>query len=42
MSKKIESYIKKQKLPDGFAKNANYNSISSVLNDSLADYCSLF
>jgi len=37
---KIESYLKKQKMPNGFAKNANYNSISNVLNDSLADYCS--
>ncbi len=35
----IESCIRKQGLPDGFAKNANYNNISSVLNDSLSDYC---
>jgi len=37
--RKIESYIRKQKLPEGFAKNANYNNISDVLNDSLSDYC---
>jgi len=36
---KIESYIRKQGLPEGFAKNANYNNISDVLNDSLSDYC---
>jgi hypothetical protein len=37
--KKIESYIKTQGLPPGFAKDADYSSISSVLNVSLVDYC---
>ncbi len=36
---KIESCIKNQGLPNNFAKDANYNSISNVLNDSLVDYC---
>jgi len=35
----IESCIRKQRLPEGFAKNANYKNISNVLNDSLSDYC---
>jgi len=39
--RKIESYIRRQKLPEGFAKNANYNNISDVLNDSLSNYCHL-
>ncbi|GBU23949.1 hypothetical protein R83H12_00569 [Fibrobacteria bacterium R8-3-H12] len=36
---KMESYIRNQGLPPGFAKDANYNSISNVLNNSLVDYC---
>jgi hypothetical protein len=36
---KIESCIKNQKLPEGFAKNADYGRISNVLNDSFVDYC---
>jgi len=36
---KIESCVKKQGLPKGFAKEANYNSISNVLNDCLVEYC---
>jgi len=36
---KIESYIRNQGLPNNFAKDANYGSISNVLNDSLVDYC---
>jgi len=36
---KIESYIRNRGLPPGFAKDANYGSISNVLNDSLVDYC---
>jgi hypothetical protein len=36
---KIESYIRNQCLPNSFAKDANYDSISNVLNDSLVDYC---
>ncbi|MDR2581417.1 MAG: ATP-binding protein [Fibromonadaceae bacterium] len=36
---KLESCIRKQGLPKGFAKDADYNNISNVLNDSLADYC---
>jgi len=37
--RKIESCIKNQGLPDGFAKYANYANISGVLNDSFVDYC---
>jgi len=36
---KIESCIRNQGLPRGFAKDANYSNISGVLNDSLVDYC---
>jgi hypothetical protein len=36
---KIESCVRKQGLPKGFAKEANYNSISNVLNDCLVEYC---
>ncbi|MCL2283503.1 MAG: AAA-like domain-containing protein [Fibromonadales bacterium] len=36
---KIESCIRKQGLPSGFAKDANYSNISNVLNDCLSDYC---
>ena len=36
---KIESYIRNQGLPPGFAKDANYGRISNVLNSSLVDYC---
>jgi hypothetical protein len=36
---KIESCIKNQGLPQGFAKDANYGNISGVLNDSLVNYC---
>ena len=37
---KIESSIKWRKLPEGFAKNANYGNTGGVLKDSLIDYCS--
>ncbi|MDR3000799.1 MAG: ATP-binding protein [Fibromonadaceae bacterium] len=37
--KEIKSNIKKQGLPEGFAKDAEYDSITTVLNDSLTDYC---
>ncbi len=36
---KIESCARNQGLPKGFAKDANYNNISTVFNDSLVDYC---
>jgi len=36
---KIESCARNQGLPKGFAKDANYSNISSVLNDSIVDYC---
>jgi len=36
---KIESYIKNQDLPKGFAKEADYNRTTDVLKDSLVDYC---
>nr|AGS51755.1 hypothetical protein [uncultured bacterium contig00046] len=36
---KIESCIKNQNLPKGFAENANYGSSSNVLNDAFSDYC---
>ena len=37
--RKIEAYTKQQGLPEGFAKNADYNFISGVLNSALSDYC---
>jgi hypothetical protein len=37
--KKIGTSIKKQGLPQGFAKEADYTHISDVLNTSLVDYC---
>jgi len=39
--RKMESCIKNQGLPNGFAKDANYSNISGVLNDSLVNYCRL-
>ena len=39
--KKIESCIKNQGLPNGFAKNSDYSNFTGVLNDSLVDYCRL-
>jgi hypothetical protein len=36
---KMESYIKNQDLPKGFAKEADYNRTTDVLKDSLVDYC---
>jgi hypothetical protein len=36
---KIKSCIRKQDLPKDFAKDANYENISDVLNDCLSDYC---
>jgi len=35
----IESCIKNQGLPSGFASDADYSRISNVLNDSLVAYC---
>ena len=35
----IARNIKNQRLPKGFAENADYGSIANVLNDSLTDYC---
>jgi len=37
--RKMESCIKNQGLPDGFAKNADYSHISGVINNSLVYYC---
>ena len=37
--KKIESYIEDQGLPKGFAKDADYNNVSNVINRSLVSYC---
>ena len=39
--RKIAARIENQGFPEGFAKNANYNNFSSVLNTSLVDYCRL-
>ena len=36
---KIASCVKNQNLPEGFAKDANFNYITGVLNDSFVDYC---
>jgi hypothetical protein len=36
---RIASRIESQGLPEGFAKNANINDFSSVLNRALANYC---
>jgi len=36
---KIESYIRNQGLPKGFAKEADYDRTTDVLKDSLVDYC---
>ena len=38
---KIASCIKNQNLPVGFAKDANFNHFTGVLNDTLVDYCRL-
>jgi hypothetical protein len=37
--KKIEYYATSQGLPKGFAENANYSNISTVLNAAFANYC---
>jgi len=37
--KRIESCIRNQGLPKGFAQDADYGKIAGVLNDSLVDYC---
>ena len=39
--KKIDSFIKNQELPEGFAKNADYNDPAGVLNTSFVAYCRL-
>jgi hypothetical protein len=37
--KKIRSYIKELGLPEGFAKDADYDDIAEVLKSSFVDYC---
>jgi hypothetical protein len=37
--RRIEDRIDRQGLPKGFAKNANYDNFTGVLNSSLANYC---
>ena len=37
--KRIDSFIKNQGLPEGFAKNADYDDPTGVLNTSLVAYC---
>jgi AAA+ ATPase superfamily predicted ATPase len=39
ITRNIESSVKNQGLPKGFAKDANYSSTSTVLNDAFVDYC---
>jgi AAA+ ATPase superfamily predicted ATPase len=39
--RKIESYIKGYGLPAGFAKDADYDNFTNVLNTSFSDYCRL-
>jgi hypothetical protein len=37
--RKIEFCINSQGLPNGFAKNANFDNVTNVLNASLVEYC---
>jgi hypothetical protein len=37
--KKIKNCIEEQDLPDGFAKNADYDNVTGVLKSSLVRYC---
>jgi hypothetical protein len=39
--KKIRNYIEDQDLPEGFAKNVDYDDITGILKSSLVKYCRL-